>query len=576
MNCFVNRRFITDASPAPGIQTEFQYDGLDRLVKVIQGGENLTTEFAYDAVGNVTLVTDPRGKRTDYAYDALSQLRKVTQELGVATTGIPNDFAVQYDYDERGRLETVTNARNQVLSHVYLPWGGLDRVDHDVDGGGTDRTVSYTYDNEGNVLTTSDDSVQAGALYTFTYDALDRVDTMTAHYIDVTPSVPDPVLTSDYNRFGDRIELSLADQEGTAVQGWAFDADLERLLAACMPQDQPGSPEACTSSSSNRSLDFAYYGNDDLQSITRVGSGLATSLTYHHEGPIDAITVGSGPLLGLDYIVDGLLNVDEVTETIAGTAQTPNYDFNYDGVYRLVKATYPTGLGLPATPDLFAYDESGNRDDDADENGVGDGTYAYDDNNRITQNPAAPVWCHDDDGNLVTKRSGGDCSTGAVTETFTWDGNQRLTGWTDGVDTASYDYDPFGRRIRKTVNGTKTWYLWDGDQLIAEYDDSGNREVRYAYAGGFAPAQVAYSPGGGAETVYDVHTDHLDSPRMLTDTAGVARWRAAYEAFGSIHLASDPDGGRKLCQQRRRLQHPISGTVLRRGVRAVLQQAPLL
>jgi uncharacterized protein RhaS with RHS repeats len=71
-------------------------------------------------------------------------------------------------------------------------------------------------------------------------------------------------------------------------------------------------------------------------------------------------------------------------------------------------------------------------------------------------------------------------------------------------------------------------------------DESGNRTVRYAYAGGFAPAQVAYA--ASPETIYDVHSDHLDTPRMLTDDAGVPSWRASYEAFGRAHVSSDADG----------------------------------
>ena len=85
------------------------------------------------------------------------------------------------------------------------------------------------------------------------------------------------------------------------------------------------------------------------------------------------------------------------------------------------------------------------------------------------------------------------------------------------------------------MNGVTTWYLWDGDQLLAEYDGSGARTVRYAYAGGFAPAQVAYKDGA-SEDVYDVHTDHLDTPRLLTDDAGTVVWRDAHEAFGKAHL----------------------------------------
>ena len=93
---------------------------------------------------------------------------------------------------------------------------------------------------------------------------------------------------------------------------------------------------------------------------------------------------------------------------------------------------------------------------------------------------------------------------------------------------------------KKTIDSTETFYLWDGDRLLAEYDGSGARQVRYAYAGGFAPVQVAY--GSSPETIYDVHSDHLDTPRMLTDDARVPSWRASYEAFGKAHVSTDPDG----------------------------------
>ncbi len=91
------------------------------------------------------------------------------------------------------------------------------------------------------------------------------------------------------------------------------------------------------------------------------------------------------------------------------------------------------------------------------------------------------------------------------------------------------------------MNGVTTWYLWDGDQLLAEYDGSGARTVRYAYAGSFAPVQVAYT-NGSAEDVYDVHSDHLDTPRLLTDSAGTVVWREAHEAFGKAHPDENPDG----------------------------------
>ena len=115
----------------------------------------------------------------------------------------------------------------------------------------------------------------------------------------------------------------------------------------------------------------------------------------------------------------------------------------------------------------------------------------------------------------------------------------RLAQWSDGTTTFDYVYDPFGRRVKKAVSGgATTWYLWDGDRLLAEYDGADNRTARYAYGEGFAPLQVAYPDGGGGEDVYDVHTDHLDTPRLLTDAGQGVVWRAAYEAFGRARLDS--------------------------------------
>lgn len=78
---------------------------------------------------------------------------------------------------------------------------------------------------------------------------------------------------------------------------------------------------------------------------------------------------------------------------------------------------------------------------------------------------------------------------------LTYDGNSNLTGhagWSYGYDaenrllsatgpgtSASYEYDPLGRRTRKMVGGVSTSWLLDGDEEIAEYDTSGALVRRY-------------------------------------------------------------------------------------------------
>ena len=43
-----------------------------------------------------------------------------------------------------------------------------------------------------------------------------------------------------------------------------------------------------------------------------------------------------------------------------------------------------------------------------------------------------------------------------------------------GKDTIHYNYDPFGRRIQKTVGTVITQYACDGDDIIEARDDKGD------------------------------------------------------------------------------------------------------
>jgi RHS repeat-associated protein len=504
-----NRIAVLDAKNR---YTYFAYDDLDRLVAIDQDAESLVTSFQYDAAGNVTRVTDPKSQETEYVYNALSRLTSVEQPLGQT---------VAYAYDGRGRLASTANARGHVLRYAYHAWGGLEEVNEFTDSSASTptKTVSYTYDGEGSILTVSDDTAPGGPLlFTYAYDALDRIDTTTIHYL---PGA-DRTLDSDYDRFGNRRRLELEDGAESLVQQWTFD-DLDRLVSAALA----GGTTA-----------YSYRANDELETLTRA-SGVQTTYAYHPDGPIDTITTrdSSSTLLHLlDYTVDATLNVDTIAET-RGTGSAQTFDYAYDGVDRLVEALNPTAYGLPASED-YEYDAAGNRETPGSAS-----DYAYDANNRITASPGA-TYAFDDDGNLEAKNAGQSSE-----ERFTFDKMNRLVGWEKGSPTptasAAYAYDPFGRRIRKVANGTATWFVWDGDVLAAEFDGSGSRTRRYTYAGGWAPAELV-TKSGGTETAYAVTTDHLDTPRMLTNASGVAVWRSSHESFGQAVVNEDPDGDTNL------------------------------
>ncbi|MET1080333.1 MAG: RHS repeat-associated core domain-containing protein [Pseudomonas sp.] len=166
-----------------------------------------------------------------------------------------------------------------------------------------------------------------------------------------------------------------------------------------------------------------------------------------------------------------------------------------------------------------------------------------------------------------------------------------------------YDYDPFGRRIAKyRLNPTKashsrpwldsgtTHFSWDGNRLLQERQ--GDKQTLYIYEPeSFVPlalvrshhtpapleqdialpaewrgllerhpeqwaaivgamphklAAMQPSANPAADTtkspveVFYVHTDHLGTPRELTDTQGQIVWTASYKAWGNTAKIEHP------------------------------------
>ena len=129
-----------------------------------------------DSRDKVLTRPDPENHTTIYGYDALSRNTEVTQPLGQSVHTV---------YDARDRLDYTLNARGQKLDYDYEDWGPVKRRrDYpSVSAPTPDRTISYAYDLPGNLTGLSDDSLQAGPLNTLTYDALNRPDVTTVHYL---------------------------------------------------------------------------------------------------------------------------------------------------------------------------------------------------------------------------------------------------------------------------------------------------------------------------------------------------------------------------------------------------------
>src|SRR5689334_14977387 len=126
-------------------------------------------------------------------------------------------------------------------------------------------------------------------------------------------------------------------------------------------------------------------------------------------------------------------------------------NYGYDAASQLTGITYK--LGSTTLGNLtYAYDLAGRR------TGVSGGfartgtpqaasAATYNVNNQLTQWKGASL-TYDANGNL----------TSDGTNTYTWNARNQLVA-ISGAVSASFQYDPFGRRVSKTIGGT-TQYLY--------------------------------------------------------------------------------------------------------------------
>ena len=179
----------------------------------------------------------------------------------------------------------------------------------------------------------------------------------------------------------------------------------------------------------------------------------------------------------------------------------------YDNIYRLTQAT-PTGGSYQ--DEAYTYDNVGNRLTKTNEetpNINETTTYGYDDENRLT-------------GVQITQN------------------NQ--------TKQIIFAYDPFGRRIKKTVSPSGggvgeeiTTYVYDNQNIILEYDNSNNIRTRYTHGPNIDEPLAIEIKGTTTFTPYYYHADGLGSITALTDTNGSIVQRYEYDSFGNQTITTN-------------------------------------
>lgn len=163
---------VTDPNGHP---RDLHRDAYDRLAKVEEhnAAATYTTLYDYDALDNLTKVTDAASNIRAFAYDGLSR-RTRAEDLhanGDTTYGV-----YLFAYDAAGNVSSTTNPRGQAVAYTYDNGNRVLTEDH-LGQSGTE--VSYRYDTctygKGRLCI----ATSTGAVTSYTYDALGRMATET-------------------------------------------------------------------------------------------------------------------------------------------------------------------------------------------------------------------------------------------------------------------------------------------------------------------------------------------------------------------------------------------------------------
>jgi len=543
------------------------YDLANRLTSVSTAGSSnqpaVTLLYTYDKTGNRLTLADPTGTN-QYRYDALNRLLALTSPA--RTCSAPPSGLVSWWRGEG------TAADSQDGNHGTLQGGAtfapgrvgqafsLDGIDDAVslantptmDVGAGDFTIEFWVQFRALAATQTLVNKIAGAandqLYLVEFDAADASAGTPAalRFLirDTTANQNDLLVPVSLNpgqwyhvaavRTGNTSALYLDGQvlgsqtAGSNVQtGTGGSAALGKLsivparfVSGVLDEVKmynralgAGEIPALTCS------DTTTYAYDALSRRTSVTlpNGTQTSYTYdvasQVQNVLHKITATSAQINKAEYVYNAVGNRTSLTD------RRGVQNFGYDALDRLASATHP----LLVTPQSFDYDAVGNR--------ATNGSL-YNGGNQLTED-ANFTYTYDLNGNLTRKTFK---ASGNHTD-YTYDAENRLTkveefaaGASTPFATATYRYDGLGRRTEKVGNGLTRRYVYDGEDILLEYDGTNVLQARYTHGPGI-DEPIGMSRGG---VNYFYHQDGLGTVTDLTDSTGATAQSYAYDAYGNI------------------------------------------
>ena len=454
-----------------------------------------------------TAGTDGPDRMTQWGYDAASQLLVVTKAAG--TPDSANDAI--YTYSTNGKPLSLTDAKGNLMTMAY---DGFDRqIRWTFPSPTTVGTVNaadyeaYGYDAAGNRTSFRK---RDGSTLTYTYDNLNRI---------IVKTVP--------SRAGLAATHTRSVYSGYDVRGLPTHARFDSATGegVTMAYDAFGRLKSTTTlmDGVSRTLSNAFDVMGNRSELTWM-DGAKTSYTYDPANRMSAIYEGAlGSTVNMDNFAydalgrkttqsgrygqvtsfgyDPVSRLNVLTHDLAGTASDVTWNFTFTPASQIGSVT--------RNNDSYAWTAHYNVTRPYTTNGLNQYTAA-----------GSAGFTYDANGNLT--------SDGATT--FTYDIENRLVT-ASGAKSAGLRYDPLGRLYETTGAAGTTRFLYDGDELVAEYNGSGTLLRRYVH-GSSVDDPVVWYEGSAIGPARWLHTDNQGSIVAVTDTSGTSIATNRYDEYG--------------------------------------------
>ena len=584
----------------------------------IEGDKNKEIEYTYDKQGNLVQVKssleNEKAQYVQYVYDEqgnkVRQFTGMTGPLTVTVAAVENvkddagkdtftyggkTYAVlvtgkkksdtiretKYVYDTKNRLISYTDPEGRTETYTYDCNSNLTKT---VDKNG--NTLKNTYDNKNRLTERTAKEKKTGkeTVHTYRYNAYGDVavqDDTQFVYGDVSGQVTkettkltknkDVVKNYTYDSNGNKSTFSIKAGEDTKLSlSYEYDGS-SRLISV---KDSEG----------NQAVSYAYDTEGSL-SERQAANGLKTTYGYDYQNRLTSMTNETGKGVVSKYSSTYLKNGQKAEEVSTvmdknGKSTKKTAAYTYDMLGRITRETKTGREDIS-----YTYDANNNRKQMT----IGNKTtaYQYNKNDELlrtdtlhtdTEKNDVVIYKNDKNGNQLATVNRSEIPAEAKDTSYidvdvTLGDNQlnnnvvnhynalnQLTETLTKNYKVSFTYDAEGLRTGKTVNGEKTVYVWDGDQVVMElskggavqkryirgndlvYADKGENtekkdENPYRYCGEYYDKETEevylraryYEPGVGRFITRDTYTGESDEPLSLhlytyCENDGVNAW----------------------------------------------------